>query len=145
MKALSIYTEFATEIAKGWKTVEWRTWKTDYRGDIVICASSRKQTGYVSGYALCVVELVDIVPFKEEHLDAALMDYVSEGWAWILNNPRMIKPVPAKGKLHLWDFDGPIDIIPDEEWCVTEDESDEAAEVKWDSFVEKYWEPIMTK
>lgn len=145
MKALSIWPEYATSIAQGWKTVEWRSWKTDYRGDIVICSSSRKQKGYVSGHALCIVELADVVPFDEEHVEAAEMDDWYEGYAWILKNPRMIKPVPVKGKLHLWEYDGPIEIIPDEEWCVKKEQSDEEAEAVWESFEKKYWEPIMTK
>lgn len=144
MKALSIWPEYATEIAQGWKTVEFRTWKTDYRGDLVICSSSRKQKGFVSAHALCLVELVDIVPFGYEHLEAAGMNWVEEGFAWILENPRMIKPVPVKGQLRLWEFNGPIEIIPEEEWRVKEGVSDEEANARWASFEKTYWEPLMT-
>ena len=145
MKALSIWPEYAAKIAMGIKTVEFRTWETDYRGDIVICSSSRNQAGYVSGHAICIVELADIVPFGREHLVEAGMSYVEEGYAWILQNPRMIKPVPVKGQLRLWNYTGPIEIIPNEEWQVSEDQSDEEAMEVWQSFKQKYWEPIMTK
>ena len=143
MKALSIWPEYATAIAQGWKTVEWRSWKTDYRGDIVICSSSRKTKGFVSGHALCVVELVDIVPFGRDHLEAAQMDYVEEGYAWILKNNRMIKPVPVNGKLRLWEFAGPVEIIPFDEWKPTKEMSDEEAKARWASFERTYWKPLM--
>lgn len=40
MKALSVQPYWATSILQKTKTVECRTWKTDYRGDLLICASS---------------------------------------------------------------------------------------------------------
>ena len=143
MKALSIWPDYAAYIAMGLKTVEFRSWKTDYRGDIVICSNSRTVKGYVSSHAICIVELVDIEPFTNAHIEAAMMDFSEPGYAWILKNPRMIKPVPVKGQLRLWNYDGPIEIIPDEEWCVTVNESDELADERWESFVKKYWEPLM--
>ncbi len=39
MKALSIQPYYATMIALGFKWIELRSWKTDYRGWILICAS----------------------------------------------------------------------------------------------------------
>ena len=110
VKALSILPEFAAEIFDGIKTIEWRSWKTDYRGDLLICASSRKIKGCISGYALCMVELVDVVPFTKKHLDGALMDSVPDpaGYAWLLGNVRLIKPFPCKGKLHLYDVDASL-------------------------------------
>ena len=131
MKALSIWPEYATEIAMGWKTIEYRSWKTNYRGDIVICSSARKQKGFVPGHALCIVEIVDIE------------EYGDKDYGWVLDNIRMIKPFPVKGQLHLWEYTGPLDIIPDEEWRVSEDASDEEAEMLWATFVNKYWEPLL--
>ena len=40
MKALSVKPPYATQILMFMKTVECRSWKTDYRGDLLICASS---------------------------------------------------------------------------------------------------------
>lgn len=107
VKALSLLPEWAAAICDGLKTVEWRTWKTDYRGELLICASSRKLKGLISGYALCMVNLVDVVPFTKKHLNGALMDEMPEpvGYAWIIDNVRLIKPFPYKGKLHLYDVD----------------------------------------
>lgn len=72
-----------------------------------------------SGHALCIVKLIDIEQYGDK-------DY-----GWVLDNIRMIKPVPVKGKLNLWNYDGPVEIIPDEEWRATEDMTDEEAEKKW--------------
>ena len=110
VKALSIMPEYAADIFDGFKTVEWRSWKTDYRGDLLICASSRKTQGCISGHALCMVELVDVVPFTKKHLRGAMMGRVPDpaGYAWILKNVRLIKPFPYKGKLHLYDVDASL-------------------------------------
>ena len=110
VKAISILPEYAADIFDGLKTIEWRSWKTDYRGDLLICASSRKLKGCISGYALCMVELFDVVPFTRKHLSGALMDSVPDpaGYAWLLKNVRLIKPFPYKGKLHLYDVDASL-------------------------------------
>lgn len=110
VKALSILPEYADDILVGAKTVEWRSWKTDYRGDLLICASSRKLKGYISGYALCMVKLVDVVPFTRKHIKGALMDGVPNpaGYAWILEDVRYIKPFKYKGQLHIYDVDASL-------------------------------------
>lgn len=109
MKALSIMPFWAGLVLFGEKTVECRTWKTDYRGDLLICASSRRESGFISGMALCVVTLADIVPFTEKHLEAACMlpEEMPEkpSWAWVLEDVGQIEPFPVKGKLHLFDVD----------------------------------------
>lgn len=133
MKALSVHPDPAMDIAMGIKTIEYRSWDTHFRGELVICSTAKKQRGTVSSHALCIVDVVDVIKYGEK-------DY-----GWVLENPRMIKPVPVKGKLNLWNYEGPIEIIPDEEWCITEGESEELAEERWASFYEKYWAPIATK
>ena len=129
MKALSIEPRYAMAICFGYKTIECRTWKTDYRGTIVICSSSRKEHGTIPGHALCLADIVDIVPFKRKHLKGACMDKMPDRdcYAWILDNIRKIVPVPVKGKLSLWNYEGEIKIIDDIEF------KDEAEEEKfWD-------------
>ncbi len=97
MKALSIHADNGVEIMAGRKTDEFRSWQTDYRGDLLICASV-KPCGpeYLHGHAIGVVELADIVR------DGAY-DFV-----WKLRRPRLINPFPVKGKLHLYEVDEPI-------------------------------------
>lgn len=108
MKALSVKPPFATAILMRIKGVECRTWKTDYRGPLLICASSSPWwAGTICKHALCVVDLVDIVPFTEEHLELALMDEMpeKESYAWILGDFWLIEPFEVKGQLHLFDVD----------------------------------------
>ena len=94
MKALSIYPEPVMEIFMGDKTIEYRTWQADYRGDLLICAGSKKEPGFVNGYAWFVVTLLDIRP----------SDYDS-GYEWMLGAPRLIRPIPVRGRLYLFDVD----------------------------------------
>lgn len=108
MKALTVKPEFAELISSGIKTIECRTWKTDYRGDILITSSSKIRHGTIPGHALCVAELYDIRPMKREDADAACMhkvDCTSDKFAWCLRNIRVIEPFPVKGKLSLWTFE----------------------------------------
>lgn len=115
MKALSIHPAFAGAIFAGVKTVECRSWATDYRGDLLICSTNKKLKDTIPGHALCVVNLADIVPFEKKHLEAACMqprEYKKGLYAWILDDLRLIKPIPVKGQLGLWNYDGEIEIIP---------------------------------
>lgn len=133
MKALSIHPVYAMGIAAGIKTVEIRTWTTQYRGDIVICSTAKKIKDTIPSHALAVVTLKDIVPLKKRHLKAAMMDSsfdVYGQYAWILENHRLIKPIPIKGKLSLWNMDEPIEYV---DFKSEEDE---------ERFLEKYWDPI---
>ena len=73
MKALSLNADFAMLVLLGKKTIECRTWHTNYRGDILICANSKKIKGTIPGHGLCVVKLADIRPFKRSDCKAACM------------------------------------------------------------------------
>lgn len=114
MKALSIHPYFAMEIFFLNKTVENRTWKTNYRGDILICSTAKKYPETIPSHALCVVTLKDVVPMKREHLEAACMSpnaYDPDSYAWILENVRIVKPFSVKGKLLLWECDHEIEYV----------------------------------
>lgn len=134
MKALSIHPVYAGAIFAGEKTVEVRTWRTDYRGDIVICSTNKKFKDTIPGHALCVVRLADVVTLRREHLEAAMMnaaDYEPGYYAWILDDLRIIRPVPVKGRLGLWEYAGPIEYLPEPET----DEEDER-------MYHEIWEPL---
>lgn len=137
MKALSIHPYYAMSIVAGVKTVECRTWKTDYRGDIVICSTKALLKGTIPGHALGVVELVDVVPFTKEYLKAAEMTAealkeLGDCYAWILKNPRLIKPIPVKCKLSLWEYTEEIEFLP---WLDDEEEAERQFET--------YWKPLI--
>ena len=124
-------------ILSGEKWVEARSWQTDYRGDILICSSAApKIRGTISGCALIVCELVDIVPFKKEHIEGAGFDEMPPAgtFAWLLDNFRMIKPFNVKGKLSLYEVDDAlIEYIDDEN--LTEEELDAVFEQYFEPFV----------
>lgn len=115
MKALSLHPFWVMEMMCGDKTIECRTWKTDYRGKLVICASAKRVPGCISGHALLICNLVSIEPFTAAHLTAADMDEMPKkpSYAWILDNIQQIYPVPVKGKLHLFDLAIDPVIVPD--------------------------------
>lgn len=134
MKALSIHPFFAGMIMSGNKTVECRTWKTEYRGDLLICSTAKILKDTIPGHALCVVTLKDVVPFEKKHLEPALMepgDFEKGLFAWLLDDVRIIKPIPLKGKLSLWNYNGPIEYLKEPET----DEEDE-------KMYHEIWEPL---
>ena len=143
MKALSIHPYYAMAIVCGQKSVECRTWRTNYRGDLLICSTNKKFPDTIPGHALGVVTLQDVVPMQKKHLKDALMapkDYQDGCYAWIMTNNRLIIPKPVKGKLSLWECDITPEYIPEEEWILP-DGADPETEGDW---VQKYWMPLMT-
>lgn len=117
MKALSIHPAYVEQILQGEKTIECRSWDTLYRGDILICSTAKKRKGTISGHALCVVRLDNIVPFAEQHCKAACMqsyEFSIGMYAWMLKDIRYIKPIPIKGRLSLWNYTGEIEYLPED-------------------------------
>lgn len=136
MKALTILPPYAMGIVGGLKTVECRTWKTDYRGPILITSSNKKIKDTIPGHALGVVDLVDVVPFKRCHIEPAGLEGMPRGkcYAWILKNPRCIKPIPVKGKLSLWNFENDelIEYLPKPQ---TPEEDEALGAMYWDDLI----------
>lgn len=124
MKALSIKQPWASLAAAGHKTVECRTWRTTYRGPLLICSSKGDfeiNDGLIApgGMALGVVELMDVRPMTSADLDAAFLPDewhadARKGFAWILQKQYEIIPVPIKGRLNLFEADVPLVHLPPE-------------------------------
>lgn len=124
MKSLSIRAPYAMLIADGTKTIEWRSWSTNYRGKLLICSSAHNPASWgnalITGHAICTVDLINCVPFSKSHLLNAYLDKMPEpaGYAWILGNLQIIKPIKIKGKLKLFNVDDklitPIDVNSDD-------------------------------
>lgn len=106
MNALSVRQPWANMIASGEKTIETRTWKTDYRGDLLIC-SSKSPKIEPAGFALCIVRLVDCVPMLPEHEAAAKCARYAGAYAWLLEDISRITPISVRGKLGLFNVDLP--------------------------------------
>lgn len=115
MKALSVIQPWASMIASGEKTIETRTYKTNYRGDLLICASRTPNPNFSKdemdklpkGVALCLVRIADCVPMTAIHEAAAKCQVYPKAWAWILEDVRAIEPFPVKGKLGLFEIEKP--------------------------------------
>lgn len=121
MKAISIKQPWATLVAVGKKTIECRTWKTNIRGDILICSS--KSTEYeeekgICGLALGVVDLVNCRKMTREdllhaHLPQEWHYDALKGYAWVLEHKYQIIPFKQKGQLNFFNVDDSlINILP---------------------------------
>lgn len=130
MKVLSLTEPYATLIKNGIKTIETRSWKTNYRGKLYIHASSTKipkeyrenhelmslvDTDDLNyGYIICSCELVDCIVMTDEFINNIknnmkneyITGIYSKGrYAWILKNIEVLKdPIKAKGHLGVWNF-----------------------------------------
>lgn len=111
MKALSVRLPWSLFIATGEKTVECRSWKTSYRGPILICTSLYKEAGLkpekILGHAICIATIDDCVPFTRQHLKRSCMRWMPDGknYALTLKDIQPIKPIPVKGKLGIFNVD----------------------------------------
>ena len=129
MKVLSIKEPFATLISRGIKKIETRSWKTNYRGEIYIHASTsnikkeiydRKDLmnlisdlDFNYGYIICKCILVDCVYMTEEYIEKVKKNhneyvcgrYEVGRYAWLLDNVELLNiPIKAKGKLGIWNY-----------------------------------------
>lgn len=126
MKAISLWQPWATAMALGVKTIETRSWFTRHRGDLLICAGTRKPQNWERellttvfgkevelplGRALCIVELYDCVPAhtveliltgRGEHL---LGDFTEGRYAWLTRNLRKLASFPVVGRQGLFNVD----------------------------------------
>lgn len=102
-KALSIKEPWASMIRDGKKTIETRTWKTKYRGEIIICASLKPKTKF-SGHAIAKVRLVDCMPMTKSDEKTACVNLYPGAFVWILDDIRKIKPFKVKGMLGLFNL-----------------------------------------
>lgn len=141
VRAISIRNPFAHDIMCGLKDYEFRTWKTDYRGDLLICSSANpKIKGTICGHALCIVRLDDIIKITSKNYKEFGFDSKPEVtvYAWHLTDVRMIKPFPVKGKLNFYDVDDSlIEIIDNGDDSMTDEEAER--------LYKKYIEPLLYK
>ncbi len=106
VKALSVKQPWANLIAAGEKTVETRTWATDYRGPILI-VSSKSPKIEPAGFALAIADLVDCRPMIRRDEAAARCGVYPNAHSWVLRNIRKIPPFPVRGKMGLYDVEIP--------------------------------------
>lgn len=100
------------------KTIELRTWRTDYRGKLLICSSRAGQKTWLEfnnefylapmGTTICIVNLVDCRPATKADAEQAWCEPedITEGmWAWVLEDVIDVVPKPIKGKLNFYEVD----------------------------------------
>ena len=130
MKALCVKQPFAGLIAAGVKTIELRDWKTNYRGELLICASAAFHKGMENHYeytnwntikaeprvnalcnklgqALVIVELIDCRQTAFDDCEKACADALLSKYAWVMKFVRRIRPFKIKGQLNIFDIEFP--------------------------------------
>lgn len=124
MKALTIKEPWASLIIEEYKKYEFRSWKTKYRGKILIHAGLGIEKDMMErfkdynidinpGYIIGEATITDCILVDEEfNCELRCIDSVvygrsnhTETYAWKLENVvKYEKPIPCKGKLGLWNY-----------------------------------------
>jgi len=113
MKCLSIYQPWAHLIAMGEKAIENRTWRTPYRGPLLIHASKcRADPGLLMQFCRLLppiiaygaiigrAELVDCLDYSK----VAGQRYAEGPVCWLLRNAAMFqRPIPYTGQRMLFE------------------------------------------
>ena len=131
MKVLSLTEPYATLIKENKKKIETRSWKTSYRGELYIHASSTnipkewknnkelmdllKDSSLNLVHIICKCNLVDCIymtkeyveDMKENHYQEYICGEYEEGrYAWILENIQVLdNPIKSKGHLNIWNYE----------------------------------------
>lgn len=127
MKVITIKQPYATLIAEGLKEYEFRTWKTNYRGEILIHAGKsidkkamnrfkHLNLKYPTGCIIAKVNIVDCVYIDDEYAEKLMKinplvyngfkinDNVWNGYGFKIDNVQKINPIEVNGKLGLWNY-----------------------------------------
>lgn len=115
MKILVVRQPWAWLIVSGHKDIENRSWKTNYRGPLLIQAAASQPTDdaiadarrrrvklppeYETGGIIGMVQVIDCVQASRSKW------FESGGFGWVLSNARQLKFVPHKGRLGLFPAD----------------------------------------
>ncbi len=124
MKVLTIKEPWASLIINGYKKYEFRSWKTNYRGKLLIHAGKGidKDMLYIAnkynikinpGNILGEVEITDCIKVNDEFSkylkkDNSLVYHSSykDYYAWkIVKVKKYEKTIPVNGKLGIWNYD----------------------------------------
>src|SRR5262245_30199672 len=121
MKALSVKQPWANMIASGEKTIETRTWPTDYRGPLLIVSSKEPRIA-PAGCAVAIVQLTDCRPMTRADECAACCPTYQGAYSWVFEGVSAITPVPVRGKIGIFEVD-----IPNERLTITQHQLTERA------------------
>ena len=126
MKVITIKQPYASLIAEGLKRYEFRTWRTRYRGEILIHAGKGVDKEamkkfecyhleYPTGCIIAKAVITDCVyvdytlrkMLQEENplvYSGVVCDPSWDGYGFQLGNVEKIDAIPVNGKLSLWDY-----------------------------------------
>jgi len=104
MKALCIKEPWATLILQGKKTIETRTWTTNYRGEILLCASKNPKSN-ISGKAFATAIIKDVQIMSKHDEEAACCERYPKARSWFLENIKPIKPFRVSGQLGIFNVE----------------------------------------
>lgn len=123
MKVLTLKQPWASLVANGYKVYEFRSWKTNYRGEILIhagCGVDKEYLEKVKDYGiefpkkkiLCKVVLEDCIEIDDDFnkkiksLDNNVYGSKNrEGYAWKLGKVTKLDiPDEVNGQLGLWNY-----------------------------------------
>ena len=126
MKTLTIKQPWATLIIQGDKRFEFRSWKTSYRGGLLIHAGKgidkvamKRLKKYIPedmplGKIIGKVKLVDCIKMSPEFKEMLLKENneiytkssFQENYGWQVENVEVFNhPIPVKGQLSLWEYE----------------------------------------
>jgi hypothetical protein len=116
MRALSVRQLWAWAIIHAGKDIENRSWRTHYRGEVAIHASSKidenaklprgslkpAEENLIFSEIIGLVDLVDVI-------ESSRSKWFGGPFGYVLTNPRPLsKPIPCKGALGIWNV--PLEI-----------------------------------
>ena len=126
MKVLTIKQPYASLIMAGIKKYEFRTWKTNYRGEVLIHSSKtldkkvmkefNYDLDYPLGFIIGKVDITDVIKVDDDFrkvlekensfiYNHVINDKSFDGYAFKLENLELLNPIYINGKLGLWNYD----------------------------------------
>lgn len=133
MKAISLWQPWASLVILGLKQYETRSWKTSYRGTLVIHAAKtfeltqgisaiefaallgwEEMPAFPKGVALGTVDLIGCcytTPLLGDEVSLGSPEHIFGNWspgryAWKLANPiAFAEPIPCAGHQRLWEVE----------------------------------------
>lgn len=124
LKVLTLRQPWATLVAEGIKKYEFRSWKTNYRGKILIHAGTgidkedmkkykNMNLKFPSKRIIAIVEIEDCLELDEQlnkkiiaEKNVAYGNKIRTGYAWKLKNVKKINyGKDVNGQLGLWNID----------------------------------------
>lgn len=127
MKVITIKQPFASLIVENIKKYEFRTWKTNYRGKILIHAGKnvdknamkkfeKYNLDYPTGCIIGIASITDCIKVDDNFRNIlkgendlvysnAIKNKEWNGYGFKLEKVSKIEPIKVRGKLSLWKYD----------------------------------------